>query len=256
MMKRKCLYRAGAAPALEYAGTYLRRRGCALADAPGPEVTHLLLPVPSLNPAGHLPGGTALETVLETLPGDVVILGGNLPEDLAERYRTVDFLRDPLYLARNAAITAQCAIRMAGARLPRVWEGCPVLILGWGRIGKFLASYLKALGAEVAVAARKETDRALLRAMGFRAEDTEGIGEYLPHFRVVFNTIPAPVVTSEQTAACHPDTILMDLASSPGMDGGAVIRARGLPGKRAPESSGVLIGRTAMGVLIAREAAQ
>ena len=38
----------------------------------------------------------------------------------------------------------------------------------------------------------------------------------------------------------------IDLASVKGMEGGDVIWARGLPGKDAPESSGVLIGKTVL----------
>ena len=40
--------------------------------------------------------------------------------------------------------------------------------------------------------------------------------------------------------------VLMDLASSPGIDGENVLWARGLPGKIAPESSGELIAKTVM----------
>ena len=43
---------------------------------------------------------------------------------------------------------------------------CKVLVIGWGRIGKCLAALLKGLEADVTVVARKETDRAILHALG------------------------------------------------------------------------------------------
>lgn len=224
-------------PSLEFARDWLRRQGVPITEAPGPEITHLLLPVPTSKL-------TEVEALIKTVPENCVILGGGLPEGL--RQRTADFLKDPTFLAANAAITARCAIRLAAAQLPQTLEGCPVLILGWGRIGKFLASLLKALGADTTVAARKDGDRGLLDALGHHSAVIADIPAHLPGSRIVFNTIPAPVVSQEEAALCGPDAILIDLASTPGIDGGHVLHARGLPGKMAPETAGVLIARTAL----------
>lgn len=237
-MKATRIYIAKGSPALEFAETYLRQRGFAIADSPDERVTHVLLPVPV---SGPLPQG---------IPENAVVFGGRLPET---KNRQVDFLQDERYLTKNAAITAECAIRMAGSLLPRVWAGCPVLILGWGRIGKFLSWQLKDLGADVTVAVRKEKDLAIIRAIGFRGEDIESAGSLAPYFRVVFNTVPAPLITAAETAKCR--GLLLDLASVPGMAGDAVVAARGLPGKMMPESSGALIGQTVIRHLM-KEAAK
>ena len=123
--------------------------------------------------------------------------------------------------------------------MPVVFKDCPSLVIGWGRIGKCLATKLKALGAEVTVAARKPTDRAMLSALGYNAEDTATLKYSLIRYRVIFNTVPATVLPTGPVGC-----LKIDLASTPGIGGNDVIHARGLPGKDAPEASGELIART------------
>lgn len=255
-MKQTIFCLAGASPALVHAGNALTDRGILVSSRPDADVTHLLLPVPSFDEAGKIRGGGFLEHILAELPESVTVIGGNLDHPILNGYRKLDLLQDPCYLAENAAITADCAIRIAANNLGTVWNGCPVLIVGWGRIGKFLAQQLQLLGATVTVAARKETDRALLHAMGFRTEDPARICHGLLRYRVIFNTAPAPVLGEEQLKHCRSDCIKIDLASKPGIAGKGVIWARGLPGKDVPESSGLLIAKTAIRLIAGRERSQ
>ena len=163
---------------------------------------------------------------------------------LLEGYTTIDLLEDARYLAQNAAITADCALQVARNHLPVVLQGCPVLILGWGRIGKNLAKLLQASGAHVTVAARKETDLAMLQALGYEAEQMEKLRFGLVRYRLIFNTVPHLVLDPEQVCHCRPDCVKIELASRPGIAGQDVISARGLPGKMAPESAGLLIAKS------------
>lgn len=247
-------YLHGGTRALAAAERFLTDRGIAVSASPSPQVTHLLLPVPSFAPDGSLRGGGDPVHILAQLPKTVTVIGGNLQHPALKERKTIDLLQDENFLAENAAITAHCAIPIAAGNLSVVPEGCPVLIVGWGRIGKCLAAKLKAIGADVTVAARKERDRAMLRALGFRAEDPEHLCFGLMRYRVIYNTVPAPVLSREQTAQCRPDCVKIDLASQPGIDSGDVIWARGLPGRDAPESSGLLIGRTVIRLIAGKEA--
>lgn len=245
-MGESVFFPADSSPALAAAARALEERGCRVAPGPGPEVTHLLLEVPSFQADGNLKGGGALEPILMELPENVTVLGGNLDHPALAGRKTIDFLKDEAYLAENAAITAHCAVKLALAKLPVIFTGCPVLVIGWGRIGKCLASLLKSMGARVDVAARKPADRAMLYALGYGAVDTAALGGNLLRYRAVFNTVPAPVISQEQRVFCRRDCLLIDLASVKGIDGPEVLWARGLPGKDAPESSGRLIARTAI----------
>ena len=244
---------AGYTAALRYACKYLSDRGFQLLTDAAPDVTHLLLPVPSFESDGRIRGGGILEHILTDLPKDITIIGGNLDHPALSGYHMLDLLLDAEYVAKNAAITADCAIRLAGQQLPVIWDGCRVLILGWGRIGKCLAAQLKAMGAQVIVSARKESDRALIQALGCRSIETAKPEAELPHCRVVFNTIPEDVLSQEQTAMCQPGCLLIDLASKKGMAGKDVSHARGLPGKDTPESSGALIARTVIRIITRKE---
>lgn len=224
----------------------LKSKGFCVVSQPCESITHLLLPVPSFDESGTLKGGGNLPALLSSLPKTITVIGGNLSGELLKEYRTIDLLKDPTYLADNAAITAYCAVRLAMMELPVMLRGCPVLIIGWGRIGKCLAALLWALEADVTIAARKESDRAMAHALGYQAVDTETLGENLNQFRLIYNTVPAAVLSAEQVSHCRDHCLKIDLASVQGIGGEHVIWARGLPGKDAPESSGCLIAKTAI----------
>lgn len=236
-------YRAGRSDALQRAEDILRSQGCQFASEPGLCVTHLLLDVPSFRDDGMLRSGDSPDALLPAFSPQVKIYGGLLGGRLSE-YQTVDLLDDPFYTAENARITAHCAVKLAMERLPRVLYGCPVLIVGWGRIGKCLGQLLQAMGAKVTVAARKATDRAMADTLGYDTLPTEGLGYSLVRFRVIFNTAPELVLPKESMIYAPADCLLIDLASRPGMESPDVIWARGLPSKDAPESAAALIAKT------------
>ncbi len=227
-MKEILVYPAGTGKAVGFAETFLKEKGVPLVDHPTPEVTHLLLDTPCRAVPWEL---------LERLPEKVTVAGGNLAE--LRGCQTIDFLKNEGYLAKNAAITAECALRAAGQRLLLTFRDAPALIIGWGRIGKCLGALLKDMGCPVTVAARKETDRAMLAALGYDAAAPEALPSP-GRFRVVFNTAPGTL----PPLGFHPGCLKIELASKPGLMGADVIQARGLPGLLAPESSGRLIADT------------
>ncbi|MBQ4600234.1 MAG: hypothetical protein IJO72_02710 [Oscillospiraceae bacterium] len=248
-MNTHLFFTAGNTPALQTARSLLNNKGLRFTDHPTPEITHLLLPVPSFQPDGSIKGGGSIAQLLRMLPENVTIIGGNLENTAFSGQKTVDLLRDEEYLAKNAAITAHCALKIAMEQLPVTLADCDVLVIGWGRIGKCLAALLKGLGAAVTVSARKESDRAMLHALGYRAEAPNLLHRSLHRQKLIFNTVPAPVLSAERLSRCPDGCVKIDLASCPGLEGADVIHARGLPGKDAPESSGKLIADTVVRLL-------
>ncbi len=241
-MDERILYAAGYSPAMSYCIQSLKEAGFTLLSEPSQQVTHLLLPVPSFAPDGGIIGGGNLSTLLTLLPKNIVVIGGNLDRPELDYYTTVDLLQDPAYLAINAQITAHCALELALCQLPVILEDCPVLIIGWGRIGKCLAKLLQQVGAKVSVCARKETDRAMLSALGYDALTVAQVD--LTQYRLIFNTVPTMLFP-----VCPGNGLKIDLASRLGLGSEDVLWARGLPGKNAPESSGMLIANTLMRIL-------
>lgn len=230
-------YCVGDSKALIYAAAFLMEEGAVFLPCPDRCVTHLLLPIPSFEKDGSIKGGGDLSEILAQLPKTVTVIGGNLQRPELADYEVMDLLEDPWYLARNASITAHCALELALAKLPITLEKCPALVIGWGRIGKCLAKLLHAMGACVTVAARKESRRVMIEALGYKSCSMEQI--HTQNYRLIINTVPAMVLPSAPGTA-----LKIDLASVPGIGGRDVLQARGLPGLLAPESSGALIART------------
>ncbi len=233
-MENRIIFSGGSTPASAYAVQLLRSWGLCIADVPSREVTHVLLDVP-LRGRFEPPAG---------LGPDVVICGGRLHQPHFDGYRVVDFLEDEEYLCRNAYITAECALDVAMPYLKRTLRRCPVLIVGWGRIGKCLGQLLHSIGADVTIAVRNPQQRAMLRALGYESSLISELAELLPRFRLIYNTVPYPVLGREALGLCREDCVKIELASADGMEGDDIIIARGLPGIHMPESSGELIART------------
>lgn len=151
---------------------------------------------------------------------------------------------DKGFVMENAEITAEgavfCAMRDGKGEIMR--SKC--VILGCGRIARFLSHKLGDLGANVVVAARKDADRAYVRSSGWQAIsfDTQELGNALAQADFVFNTVPQPVLHQELLARLLPNAMLYELASAPyGFSMEEALRmgvnARlesGLPGKYAP----------------------
>ena len=94
-----------------------------------------------------------------------MVLGGRLTAQertLIENagLRAFDYAAAETFALRNAVPTAEGAIQIAMQELPVVLHRLPVLILGAGRVSRALQPRLRALGAEVTVAARRCTDLA------------------------------------------------------------------------------------------------
>lgn len=243
-MKQPIFCTAGNTDALRRAENQLLQWGYELSPVPCSRVSHLLLPVPSFDSPGILKGGQRLDDILNILPPGVTVLGGNLPQLPC---RAIDFLRDEFYLGENAAITAQCAIKLLRQHRGAL-AGESVLVIGWGRISKRLAPLLKGQGAVVTVAVRKDSDLLALRQLAYNGV---AIAQWEPaQYSIIINTAPAPLLDESDT---DPAALLVDLASIQGIRGSRVLWARGLPNKDAPDASGTLIAKTALRYALGKE---
>ena len=222
--------------AIRYAARYLADLGIQVTDRCDPDVTHILLPVPSFSG-----GDEYLAHLLTKLPDDVIITGGNLTSPLLEEYRHIDFLQDPYYLADNAAITAECTVQILRQLMNEDLTDKDILVIGWGRIGKCLCPLLRQKGAAISVAARKETDLAMIHALGYRNISISEAADYTKRFDLILNTVPVLLFPGIET---KPECIKIELASKPGMTGPDIYDGRGLPGKIFPKKSGELIAKT------------
>lgn len=215
----------------------LVQMGYDVADRITPEVTYLLADIPTK----QLPAD-----ILHSLSENSIIIGGNLSSLHYSNHSRIDLLKDETFLCCNAAITAQCAIRIGFDALNSSYSGVKCMVIGCGRIGKHLVHLLKGLGADVTVVTRNAKDIALLRSFNISAESFQKMVEIAKNQDIVFNTVPIPVLQLS-TESDYPKAI--DLASSPGISGQNVIYARGLPGKMSPALTGKLIAQRIHSIL-------
>jgi dipicolinate synthase subunit A len=132
--------------------------------------------------------------------------------------------------------------------------GRKVLILGYGRIGKLLSGYVKALGAEVYVEARKDEDLTWIESKGMNAIPLDHLKNYIGEMDIIVNTVPALLLDKEELDQVKKDALILDLASLPGGVNYAyarqievkTIHALGIPGKIAAKSAAEYIYETVL----------
>lgn len=206
-----------------------------------------------------------LEGLLEACSPETPVLCGMANETLRQRFQAAGvslidyFSREELALL-NAVPTAEGALEIAMRELPVTLWGAKCLVAGFGRIGKYLAHILSSLGADVTVSARKASDFALCRMLGFTTTETAEITRTAKSYDVIFNTVPEKVMDASVLSAMQPGALLIDLASLPGgVDkeaaeafGVKTIHALSLPGKVAPKTAGKILCDTVRNILSER----
>ena len=227
-----------------------------------PAPDYIILPVPAVseNQILNTPFSSEripVKTVLACAGEHTVVLGGRMDADLLHMLNeygltAADYLKREELAVQNAAVTAEGAVCLAMEELPYTIDRTPVLVIGYGRIGRLLAKKLNALGAIVTVAARSLEARAWAQSEGSKACPIEALESTLPHFPLIFNTAPAEVLSESLLARVRRDCLIIDLASKPGgIDqlcarrlGLKTIWALSLPGKTAPYTAAQIIADT------------
>ncbi len=233
----------------------------------------LILPLPASRDgvrlfAPELAGlSRRLSSIADAFSGRLV-LGGRLPSAfsemlLARGIRVIDYYESEILQLKNALPSAEGAISLAMRELPVTLDGATAGVIGYGRIGSLLAQKLEALGCRVKVFARRPL---VLAAIGLahhipipleKDDGYRALLEGLQDCRVVFNTVPTPILTEENLSAVPKSCLLIDLASPPGgiripaaeALGRRAIWATALPGKYAPETAGELLGESILSLL-------
>lgn len=160
--------------------------------------------------------------------------------------RSFDYYAREELMVGNAFLTAEGAVGLAIQAYEGALNGSSCLVTGFGRIGKALCVALKGLGAKVDCCARKASDLTAIRAIGCEPLQYRQVARA---YDMVFNTVPAKVLTAPILSRQRKDTMLVELASQPGgIDleaaqrlGLRVINAPSVPGRMSPKTSGELI---------------
>lgn len=150
-------------------------------DLPG-QLDVLLLPMPVTQDGVslHAPFGSGELTLSSLLPlvrSGGTVLGGRMTADIRTQIESAgliaaDYAERESFALRNAVPTAEAAMQIAMQELPVTLHGLPCLILGAGRLSQAMQPRLRAMGAEVTVAARRFDD--LARREGHRGKPQPG----------------------------------------------------------------------------------
>ncbi|MCL6638455.1 MAG: dipicolinate synthase subunit DpsA [Firmicutes bacterium] len=229
----------------------------------------VILPVPGIDEKGRLHCTYTAEPLLLTwetvarIPRKAPVFVGMARQNLVDMaskrgLRLVQLMQMDEVAILNSIPSAEGAIQMAMEMMPATIHGSNAFVLGFGRTGMTLARALHALGAVTRVVARNPSQLARAYEMGLLPLTFDELPRHLTGAGVIFNTVPAPVLTRELLSLVSPETVIIDLASSPGGTdfpaaaemGVKAVLAPGLPGKVAPKTAGRILARVIKRLLV------
>ena len=197
------------------------------------------------------------EPVLKTLAPQTLLFAGALSAPAQQQAAqlslcAVDYMQSEELALFNAVPTAEGALAILLSATDGLLWRSRVVLTGYGRIAKVLAPRLRALGAQVTVAARSPLAQLQAQTLGYEAAPLAVLPQLAAQADFLVTTVPHPVVDASVLAALPQHAFVLDLAGAPGgVDLAAAQRmgiraqnAPGLPGKYAAAAAGEAIGRT------------
>ncbi len=212
------------------------------------DITVLPIPTFSANGKFNLPNAPTdfnSENLFDLLDTNSLIISCNL--DCSNR-KFIDINKYEPFISLNAIPSAEGAISLAMQNTDKTIYKSRILVIGYGRIGKLLATRLKDLGADVTVVARNPKDRYTATAFGLSACDYGELNGLISSFDIIFQTVPSLVLTENRLDLLG-DTLIIELSSKgAGTDmnyaekiGKNLIYAPGIPEKYSSFSAGLIL---------------
>lgn len=221
----------------------------------------IILPIPAVkninfvNTCSDTP--VLLDDIIKRLNDHHIIFGGCLPQKLTEylEHNNImyhDFMADESVATLNSIATAEGAIMEAVRESPINIQDSNCLVTGYGKCAKTLSHKLSCFGANVTVAARKHSARCEARAAGLNAIGINDIQQYASKFSIIFNTVPALIITEDIISKLDSECIIIDIASYPGgTDFNYARKCRikallklSIPGHISPKTSGYILSNS------------
>lgn len=183
--------------------------------------------------------------------GALVLAGGECPA-LAEVCKLhglhlVNYALDEWLTLRNAALTAESAVVLLAQSTKGALLGSRVLITGYGRIAKQLATRLRAMGCAVTIAARRSEALCEAELNGLNALPLTEVNDFPYDF--IVNTVPSRLFTDFVAMG---NAVYLELATLAAPEHTAevlYIHGGGLPGKHSPKAAGEYIAATLLRIL-------
>lgn len=199
----------------------------------------------------------AMKEELVHCKGPLFVFAGAINEEWKEFLEKsgiayVDFMQLPEVVEGNAIITAEATVAeiLQGSQKSICQQ--KILVTGYGCCGKPIATLLRAMGAKVVVAARREEVREEIRRDGFEAVgfnvseshraswnylggliEASCIQDVVGTVDTIVNTVPSLVITEDVIEKMSKESLIVDIASSPGGTDFAAAEKYGITAKLA-----------------------
>lgn len=213
-------------------------------------IDRIILPTPVSKLEKYPMEEEKLMNYLDISKGIVTVYGGKFTpkwKNYLEKSQIpyVDLMEDEIVAIKNAAITAEAVVALVISQGNYSIDKSKFVITGFGRCAKAVADKISNLGGKVTILARKRQARKEAKENGYYATDFSYGPEECEGCQVLINTVPDMVVNENMIKELPKDSIIIDIASSPGgCDLEAVKKykisyklALGLPGIYTPKSS-------------------
>lgn len=228
----------------------------------------ILAPIPMARADGHLNHQTSqtdltADLLLDSLTEGQYLFAGCIPKPFLKAawqkgVCVYDYMEDEELALYNTIATAEGAIAEAIIKSKQNLHKSKCLVLGYGRCGKTLVSLLSGFACQITVCARSSRARAEAELFAHHAVDMAEMQKTLSEYDFIFNTIPSRILLEPQLQRLGSNTVILDIASSPGgVDyqaseklGIPAFLCPGLPGKYAPKSSAEAMAETVIKKLL------
>ncbi|MFD1426245.1 dipicolinate synthase subunit DpsA [Kroppenstedtia sanguinis] len=196
------------------------------------------------------------EEHISALPDHAIIFSGMAKpylKNLCEKYsiRLVELLMRDDVAIYNSIPTVEGALMLAIQNTNITIHGSTCAVLGLGRVGMTLCRTLHALGARVKVGVRSPDQVARAEEMGLSPFLMKDLSAQVGDLDLLFNTVPAQVVTEQVLNQMSYSCVIIDLASKPGGTDFTFAEKRGIKAMLAPSLPGIVASKTA-GRILAR----
>ncbi len=218
-------------------------------NPPGGVGRIVILPIPTSRDGVHISGTDRLVSEVSgaVTPKDAVC-GYAIPKKdkemmLCRGARVYDAALDEDFLLKNARLTAEGTLGHILTSSKKSPKDMKIGIIGYGRIGKYLASMLLSLGAGVRVYTSKNDTRVALGECGIESEYMAAGDEIIPNIQgldIIVNTAPKPLYKTFSLGIPQGLSII-EVASGDNFAGvSGVLRLPSIPDRLYPESSAKL----------------
>ena len=187
----------------------------------------------------------------EQLPNGLTVFGGNLSQEAQHVFAQksigyINFLLDERFVYSNALLTAEGVLSMLISCTEQSIFELSVLVLGYGRVAKAVASLINKLGIKQAIATFDKHEYAEACLLNAHKHFGNNFAEQLGNYNVIINTIPHKIFDAKMQGKIAPNTLVLDVASINCLDQSSksnfvYMPAPSLPQKFSPESAAKLM---------------